>query len=239
MLVLFLPLFSVAQEGSAEELNFEVNKVYPYLELTKEKLQDAQTLVDLNPYFKPTWVNTYLSVEVMTTQQGKARKATGKSDVLNAKQKDLLLNADIGTEIAVYIQYLPENTLSHNEPKVIEFAFTPGPEEEASFAGGPEGLQEYLKEKAINNISDDIFTGYTLAVVKFTVNEEGEILAPRLVESSKDEATDQLLVDAIRQMPCWQPAAYSNGLKVKQEYILLVGSMENCNIHVLNIRRGD
>ena len=35
----------------------------------------------------------------------------------------------------------------------------------------------------------------------------------------------------------WEPAAYSDGLKIKQEIALTVGKKENCAVQLLNIRK--
>jgi hypothetical protein len=47
---------------------------------------------------------------------------------------------------------------------------------------------------------------------------------------------DDILIAAISKMSTWKPAEFSNGLKVKQDYILTVGNMENSMVSLLNIR---
>ena len=81
------------------------------------------------------------------------------------------------------------------------------------------------------------FKNYDLAAVKFTVNEDGKIANAHVVESSKDEKVDRLLLATIQNMTDWKPAKYSNGLQVKQDFILTVGNMESCVVNLLGIRR--
>ena len=164
-------------------------------------------------------------------------KAVGKNDILTREQKDIMNRADVGTAISVKARYIPENNLKHNDIKEINFTFTPAPENDATYVGGEEELRKYLKEKAIDKIPDGIFVNWALAAVKFAVNEDGEIIDVHIFESSKDEKTDGILLEAIRNMPCWKPAEYTNGRKVKQEFVLTVGNMENCVVHTLHIRR--
>ena len=38
-------------------------------------------------------------------------------------------------------------------------------------------------------------------------------------------------------MPSWKPAAYANGMKVKQDFVLTVGDMTSCVVNLLNIRQ--
>jgi TonB family protein len=232
-----LPFIGSSQDYSTPGLSYEVNKVYPYISITKEKLKEAQTLTHLYADYKSSWVREYKLVEVLTRYKGRTRKAISKNDTLSQEQKDIMAEADVGADISVKVLYVPENTLVDNDIKEIVFTFTVEPESEAKYVGGQQQLLQYLKEKAIDNIPDDCFKGFDLAAVKFTINEEGEITDARVFETSKDQEVDRLLVDAIRNMPCWQPAEYANGKKVKQEFVLTVGNMENCMVNLLNIRR--
>src|SRR5690606_15643161 len=101
--------------GVKDELPFEVHRVYTPVSITKEKVKEARTLSDLDKNYRSSWVKEYVSVEIQASYKGSIRKALGKNDVLNKEQKDLINVADPGTEIAVIVQYLPENTLKHND----------------------------------------------------------------------------------------------------------------------------
>ncbi len=238
---LALSFLCFSQKEETKELTFSVNRIYPYILITKDKLNSAIRLSDINPRYERTWVNSYLSVEIMASRKGKMMKALSKNDTLSQQQKVLLNSADVGTEISVLVKYIPKNTLKHNDPKEINFVFTVEPAREAQFLGGKPALRKYLKEKAIRQIARASYIKYDLTTVKFTIGEEGEIINAHLFgaeyQNSKNEARDQLLLEAIRSMPCWKPAQYANGVKVPQEFVLLVGNMENCMTGLLNIRK--
>lgn len=193
--------------------------------------------MDLDKNYKSSWIREYISVEILASYQGSTRKAVSKNDILSQEQKDLLTGADPGTDISVSVQYVPENTLKHNDPKVISFVIVVDPETEATYSGGPQQLQEYLKEQAIDQIPAGTFGEYQLAAVTFTINEEGQITDPKVFWSSNDEKIDALLLETICNMPNWKPAAYANGEKAKQAFALMVGSMESCVVNLLNIHR--
>lgn len=243
-IVLAFPNPGSSQDSLTNELRYEVNRIYPFVSISKEKLNEAHTLTDLsnepnelNLYYKPSWIKEYISVEIFTNYKGKTRKALSKNDTLSQEQKDIMKMADVGTGISVKVRYIPENTLIHNDIKELDFSFTVDPESEAAYSGGQQQLKQYLKEKAIDKIPAGSFKNYDLAAVKFTISEEGEIIDAHVFETSKDENLDELLLETIRNMPCWIPAEYSNGTKIKQEFVLTVGNMENCMVNLLNIRR--
>ncbi|MFM9949805.1 MAG: energy transducer TonB [Saprospiraceae bacterium] len=236
-----------SQGSLTNELKFEVNRVNPPVSITKEKLKKANTLIELNNeandldlYFKPSWIRAYISVEVSASCKGKKRKAVSKNDALSQEQKDIMNMADAGTGISVQIQYIPENTLTHNDVKDLNFTFTVDPENEAKYSGGQQKLNQYLMEHAISKIPDGSFKNYDLTAIKFTINEAGEIINAHVFESVyqsyKNEKVNKLLLEAVRSMPCWEPAKFSNGIKVKQDFVLTVGNMESCVINLLNIR---
>lgn len=218
-----------------ESLPYEVSKVYPYITVTKQKLNTATTLKDLNPHYKPSWVRTYLTVEVIAHQNGTLKKVTNNSHQISAAQKNLMKNADVGTAVSIKINYIPENTLKENPARDMEFSFVVEPDNDAKYQGGTAALNTYLKQKVIDKIPNTLFTGYKLAAVKFTIDETGNIQQPELAQSSEDETIDALLLSAIRNMPKWKPASYNNGLAVKQEFALMVGNMESCVINTLNV----
>ncbi len=232
-------LGSTQNSANTEQLSYEVNRVYPYISISKKQLNEARTLIDLNDRYQPSWVRKYISVEIVTSHKGKQKKALSKNDILSQEQKDNMNMADAGTDISVKVHYIPENTLVQNDAKEIHFTFTIDPKNEAAYPGGPQQLKQYLKEKAIDKIPDDQFKNYDLAAVKFTINEEGAIINAHIFETSKDEQVDKLLLETLRNMPCWKPAEYSNGIKVKQEFVLTVGNMKSCIIPLLNIRRDE
>ncbi len=247
-IALAFPYLGSSQDSFNDELQYEVNRINLPISIKKERLNEANTITDLNNetndlnlYYKSSWVREYISVEVLTSYKGGLRKAVSKSDAFSQEQKDIMNMADVGTGISIKIQYIPENTLTHNDIKELDFTFTVLPESEAKYPGGQQQLKQYLKENAIDKIPDGSFKNYDLTSIKFTINEEGQIsdahVFSSVYQTSKNEKIDKLLLETIRNMPCWEPAEYANGVKVKQEFALTVGNMESCVINLLNIRR--
>ena len=238
LLLLFMaaPSIGISQD-QPKVLEYEVNRVYPFLPITKKQVSEAQTLEDLNERYKPSWVRKYYSVEILANVEGQPKKAIGTNDQLSPEQKDLLMAADEDQEVMAKIDYLPQNKLTQNDPKLVDFKLTFIPEKEATYIGGQEQLNQYLKEKIIEFIPKEVLTGYAMAAVKFVINEEGEVEKPKLLWTSDDEKVDELLMEAVRKMPCWKPAEYTNGDKVEQESVLMVGNMESCVVNTLSVRR--
>ena len=82
---------------------------YPPISISKEKLKEADSLIHLNKRYQSSWIKEYISVEVLTTYKGKIKKAASKNDILSQEQKDHMKMADLGTNISVNVQYMPEN----------------------------------------------------------------------------------------------------------------------------------
>ncbi len=166
----------------------------------------------------------------VTNSSAKTATAQSTSDKLTAQQKDILNAAAPGTEINVTIKYKYKDQSKDNwgsRDKIVKgsTSVTVVPEKEAQFAGGRKQLSAYFKENVINRIttkeaSDKIYQ----AVVKFTVNEEGQILNARLARTSADKHIDYLLMEALKKMPNWKPAEDSKGVKIRQEISIPFGA---------------
>ncbi len=247
IVVLFMVVGSshlgISQDNSDFDFTYKVNRTYPSLSITKEKLNEARTLADLNQYYKPSWVKAYISVEISASCEGEIKKALSDNNRLNPAQKDLMNTLDADTDISVKIDYIPNNTLKHNDPKEMTFTLAVEPENEATYPGGTQQLQQYLKENVGDKIAEDVFSIYHLAAVNFTIDEEGRVVDAHLFEggyqSFEHEKTKALLLEAICNMPNWTPAKYADGTKVKQGFVLTVGDHRSCVVNLLNIRRED
>ena len=237
-----LPQFIFSQDNASYEMKCEVNRVHNILFISKQKLTEAKTLIDLNSRYKSDWVKKYISVEILASKKGKTNKSASKNDTLTQEQKDLMNLVDVGTEISVKVQYIPENTLKNKEPKEMSFSFIVEPENEATFPDGKQALKEYLKQNTVDKITDGSIKRYNLAAVNFTIDEEGHVVNAEVFDTSvyhpdQDKKTDEILLQAICNMPQWKPAEYANGTKVKQKFALTVGDHESCIVNLLNIRQ--
>ena len=231
------PQYGYSQESANVNLWYDVMRVFPTPTLKRDTLEDAKTLVDINKYYKPIWVREFIAVEVSTLNDGISKKAVGGNDILTQEQKHNMETADPGSTISVVVNYVPENTLKSNEAKVFDFYFSVDAENEACHKDGKIKLDEYMSETAITKISNDLFEGkYNLASVKFAIDEEGSIVDAHVFTSSDDEAVDNLLLDAVCNMPTWNPAKFANGQRTKQEFVLAVGNKESCSMNLLYVK---
>ena len=234
---LAFPIIGHSQGESTFDFEYEVFRTFTTFSISKTQLEKAETLIDLNQYYKAKWVKEYISVEVWTSQDGKELSAISKNDQLSKAQKENMINADAGSVVSVTVKYLPDNQLKNNEAKSMNFTFLVDPDREASYPGGHKALKQYLSANAIDQLSPTKFRKHHLTAVKFSINDEGQVVDTQLFEPSGDEATDDLLLKTIRKMPCWQPAEYADGTKVKQDFVLAVGDMQSCVINLLNIKK--
>jgi len=240
-LILIVTSYSnYAQENSSDDIEYEVNRILPPISYTKAILKDAQTLEDINPFYKPSWIKEILSVDFTTTIKGENTKVTNHCTTLSPEQLELMQDADTGHDISVVVNYIPDNNLSHNEAKDFKFTITIDSESEALYPGGHTALLEYLQENAIDKISSSNFEGYDLTVVNFTINKEGSVEDVHIMFNDytieRDEKTEAILLQAICNMPSWSPAQYSDGTTIDQEYVLTVGNHQNCTINMLNTK---
>jgi len=239
---LALPYFSTAQDNVVFELGYEINRVSPPVSISKEKLVEAQSLIDLDEYYKSSWVKEYIAVEILASHNGEIKKALSPNDILSQEQKDLMQTADLGTMITVNVQYLPDNNLKHNDIQKMDFTFMVDPETDAAYPYGNQQLKQYLKEQIIDKIPADSFTQYNLSAVNFTIDEEGQITNAQiyntdLYDPEKDKKIDKILLETVCNMPKWKPAAYADGTNIKQHFVLTAGDHTSCIINLLNIRK--
>ena len=236
LLIVLLSIGCAFNSFAQNDLKFEINKVLPFISIKENKLDKINTLTDLDKRYPTSWVRKYISVEISAYKNGTQTKALGISDVLTQEQKELIRLADRSSDIAVSVMYLPENTLKNNTAKQYDFEVTIMPDKNAIYSEGAEQLIQYLQKNGIANIEAGSFTGYDLTAIKFTITEQGHITDIQVAMPSKDTKIDEMLVAAISKMPNWKPAEFSNGLKVKQSFVLTIGNMENCMVNLLNIR---
>lgn len=236
LLIVLLSIGCTFNSFAQNDLKFEINKVLPFISIQENKLDKINTLTDLDKRYPTSWVKEYISVEISAYKNGTQTTASGSSDVLNQAQKELIRTADRNSDIAVNVTYIPENSLKNNPAKQYDFKVSIMPDKNAVYSEGAEQLLQYLQKNSIANIEAGSFTGYDLTAIKFTITEQGHIADIQVAMPSKETKIDEMLVAAISKMPNWKPAAFSNGLKVKQNFVLTIGNMDNCMVNLLNIR---
>ena len=69
---------------------------------------------DISPGFPSSWISDYISAEVSATVNGKIMKGLGQNDILSPEQKNILHQAELGTDVVVDIQYRYPNSVTNN-----------------------------------------------------------------------------------------------------------------------------
>jgi len=210
--------------GFTQDLRFEVRGKYTR-GVSKEKLMTPKTMSDIRPGYPSSMIEEYTSTEIAVITNGKISKATGVNETLSAEQQSLLQTADVGSEIEVNVGYIHQNPVTLiPDIRKMHFVITVVPEVQAEFPGGYQELNSYLKKNAVDKIPETFSKEMKMALIHFTVSDEGKITNADVIESSKDPEIDKLLLKAIRKMPDWKPAVNAEGKKVEQEFEFSLGN---------------
>lgn len=198
--------------------------------LKPDQLKGVNTVVELIPGYPVNWINDYSSVEISTIVNGKKQSAVSSNTVLNTKQKDLLNNLSIGSEIIVDIIYYEKNDISkQKEQRKMHTVFTVSPEINASYIGGMKMLMTYVKENIMPQIPPNVVKKIKQSVISFIVDENGNVISPSITKTTGDKETDRLLKEALIKMPLWLPAKTKEGAPIPQVFELsLRGPNEGC-----------
>ncbi len=206
------------------ELNYEVHGTYKR-PIKKSQFTDAKLVRDIISGYPTNWISGYVSVEISGICAGKLLKAKGLTEKLTPEQKHILNTIDLESDMIIHVKYMYsdigksklENGDMHVEMTVI-------PETEAEFVGGHEQLIKYLKQNSYSKLPAKKQNDFKGAIIKFTINEGGEVINAKCSQKWGDAKTDQLLLDLINHMPNWKPAVNNNGVKVKQDFVFTIGS---------------
>jgi hypothetical protein len=205
------------------DLNYEVHGAYNR-SIKKSQFNNSKLIRDVVSGYPSNWISSYVSVEIIGTCAGKVFKASGLNEKLTLDQKQILSSIDLESNLVINVKYMYndfrrnkfENSEMHVEMTVI-------PETEAEFIGGEKQLIDYLKLNSYSKLPVKKPTDFKGAIIKFTINEGGQIINAKATQKWGDTKTDQLLIDLINKMPRWKPAVNADGIKVKQDFVFSVG----------------
>ena len=210
--------------GIAQDLQYEIRGKYTR-GVSKEKLDDAKTMIDIRPGYPSTMIDAYTSTEISVTTNGTNMKASGINDTLSSDQQAILQMAAVGSDITVEVGYVHQNPVTLlPDIRKMHFVFTVVPEVEAAYPGGYQELRAYLEKNAIYKINESFSKENKVVVIGFTVSETGEVSNARVSQSSTDPEIDRLLLKAINRMPKWKSAENAEGVKISQEFEFSVGN---------------
>lgn len=192
--------------------------------VTLEKLQKANSINDLIPNYPSSWIDSYISVEIIATINGKELKAESKDDILSEEQKQLFNSSDRISDIVLNSKYRNRNTVTNVlENREMNYAMSVIPDVEATYIGGYNKMISYLKEKSFEEVLKTTTDKIDAASISFTISENGAAENVVLLESSGHTELDNVMLKLINDMPKWKPAKNSNNEVVKQEFLFNIG----------------
>ncbi len=218
--LLVLAVFSVY----SQDLGFEVKGAYAR-PVRAEKFEKATTMSDLIDGYPVSWIAEYVSTGISVVSGDNVKQALSIDANLTPEQVSLLKSAVLGDDVVIDVAYKSKNFITKElDVRHIHYTATLVPEHEADYPGGDESMRAYLKENAITKIPNESFKELQQAIIRFTIDEQGQITNPRVTTTSGDPKTDNLLLKALKNMPKWNPAVDSEGVKVTQDFQFIVGN---------------
>jgi hypothetical protein len=198
--------------------------------ITKEKLAQARSIIDIVPKQATEGIESYQHVKVALLQQPDQEIIEmGEGDALNLAQQKLLQAADYSTDFYIIAQ----NQRRNEETRALEsdrlvYYLTVVPEAEASYSDGHEALISYLKgaltAKGLSMPSEKLEPGRAI----FTISRKGSLQHARLGSSCGYPEVDSALLEALSNLPgTWQAATNARGEAVPQDFVFFFG-IEGC-----------
>lgn len=242
-LSIFLSLaltFGLGGQASAQWQNYTAQLIdNSSKSVTKETLASAATLFDLNNGFPTDWINKsdYISVALSYGDNGDTIIAIGQDHQLTDEQLALIRDMPVGNTLELTIDYLNINAATREKSeRQIKFSRCLVPATAAKYAMDQSTPNAYFQSAIIdkvlanplayNSIANEE-NGLPSVVAQFKIDEKGKPSDFIITHPSANEATNQLVKEAILAMPAWQPAK-QDGVAVKQLFTLMVGNMFGC-----------
>lgn len=214
-------------QNIAPDLVYKVDSRF-IARITKSKLNQAKSIIDILPKEGTEFMETYENVVVTIFGETDEIKVIGNDEILNTAQLDLLKSADYSTNFYITATCKRRNENGELYWYNLVYYMTVMPEQEAEFTGGKAELVKYLKDnsKAVTSIitREKLKPGR----FNFTVTKAGTIENVELTSTSGYSVVDERLVELIENMPKkWKAATNAKGEKVNQELIFFFG-LEGC-----------
>ena len=197
-------------------------------QIPESTLNSANTLTDLYERFPADWVEKYLSVDITVTCNGEILEASGTSHELNEEQKQIIQLAEYGSELKMDVKYIADNNLKNKIPRQVDYTFAIIPAQQASFDEKEEELEKYLEEYTVKEIKKANAQIKEWTTVYFSVDEKGDVIDVEFLKSSNDQKADQIIKNALSNMPKWVPATTKKGKAVRQDFKFYIGNLNLC-----------
>lgn len=193
--------------------------------ITKEKLLQATSILEILPEEATQSLVGYSQVKVGILGKDGEIIATGKNELLNSAQIELMREADYATNFYIRSNCFKQYSYAgFTEPYDLVYYISVTPEKEARYIPGYPELIQYLKDnsKAETAIvrEDQLKPGK----ISFTVTSTGSITDVALESSSGYPSIDQKMKQLIANLPgAWTPAEDEQGQKVHQQLCFSFG----------------
>ena len=222
VIVLFFGNITFSQNyipnSNSNNVSYDLNPVYSHA-IKKDKLINVKTIGDIIPQYPYNWIHSYVSVEISITCGGKLIKVVGANDKLNNELQKMLPMVDLGSEIIINVSYKTKNPVTNIlEVSKMNYVATLTPDLEAEFFGGKDELIKLIKQDISYRIPESTLKKLKPTLIKFTINENGDVTNAVISRTSSDLKIDKLLLEVINKIPKWKPAQNLNGAKVSQDF---------------------
>jgi len=199
--------------------------------ISKEKIQNAKTIIDLLPKEATENLETFTNVLVAKTilVKDKDIEEWGENENLNNNQKKLLENLNYSENYYINADCVKKNTTNGTlESYRLVYYLTIVPEREAQYLMGQDALIDYLKEGSKKEASSTTKDNLKPGQINFTVSPEGLVYKVEISNSSNYEKLDEKMIELITNMPgLWKPASNFKGENIDQELVFFYG-MQGC-----------
>lgn len=220
-------VFFTFNSAFSQDMHYDVQGTYTRA-IKQKVLHDPKFLGDLIEGYPANWIDSYTSVEISISCDGKEQKASSSNDSLSREQQHILKTAGLASKIIISVNYNYQvpvtNVTEHNTMRV---ELTVVPESEAQYAGGRDMLMQYIKDHS-PRIPETTSKERQQLIIRFTINEQGKVSHPKIKRSFGDKETDRHFLQLIQNMPDWKAAENPEGIKVKQEFEFVAGRGGGC-----------
>ena len=192
--------------------------------IRKSKLMNANSLKDLIEGYAENWIIDYKFVEISTKLDNFNYTELGYGLKLNNKQKRVLKQAPISSELLIRVVYNTKNDISNTiEENEMNVYFTVLPETPAVNSINYDNLITYFSKEleVLGKPNPMIAYDYN---IRFTINKKGKPENLKFIKHTGNEYADEHIKTAIKRMPDWSPARDKNNNLIPQNLELKISS---------------
>ncbi len=227
-----------SQEIINDEVNpksIEIRLVDEPLSITRRKMIESRSIIDIYPYYKSSWVEKYLDVKISFDGTTPNILAVGKDSIFNNQQKELLSSIKGPGMLSFEIRYIPKNTLEAKEEKLLTFEVKVAPDLNAAAKSMDDYLNKSLDFSNLKSLMNKMNKN-ALGIIQFTIDTNGEVVDPLVISDTGNQSLDLEMMHLVCSMPHWSAARFGTGIYVKQKMALVIGNTESCTMNMLNMK---